>query len=76
MPREVSIPFDQRVWFRGQTGVSYKADVLYPWRNEWPETFVSGKPIKVTIPPFTVLVMQLAPGAAQRKSPGMAQPLL
>ena len=71
VPRRVSIPFDRSVWYRGESGVNYRAEVVFPWHNEWPASFVSGKPIEITIPPFTVMVMHLEPGASRGGVPAL-----
>jgi hypothetical protein len=70
-PQEVAIPFDKTVWYGGKQGVTYKAEVVFPWHNEWPETFVSGKPIEITIPPYTVMAMHLRPGRPKQPSPAL-----
>lgn len=76
VPRKVAIPFDQTVWYRGQTGVTFRADVVFPWHNEWPQAFTSGCPMQVTVPPYTVLVMHLEPGAMRGGTPGTVLPAL
>ena len=74
-PQTVTIPFDASVWFRAETGVSYRADVVFPWHGQWPEAFESGRPMTVTIPPFTIMVMHLEPGAVSAPAPAAVEPM-
>lgn len=61
---EVSVPFDQTVWYRGEFDKPFHMRVIYPYQAELPLMFMSGRLIKVTIPAYTLMTFQILPGAA------------
>jgi hypothetical protein len=65
---EISLPFDQSTLFRGEKGREFHAIVSYPYQAEWPGTFRSGEPMKLKVPGYSLLVMNLKPGT--NKTPG------
>jgi hypothetical protein len=61
---EITIPFDQSVWYRGAPDREFQADVVYPYQSPWPATFRSGQPIRLTVPGYSLMVFHLRPGRA------------
>jgi len=64
-PAEIVVPFDQSVWYRGEAGRKFHANVIYPYQAAWPAVFQSGEAMKLTVPGDTLLVMNLEPNAGQ-----------
>ncbi len=65
---EITVPFDQSVFYRELPGREFRACVIYPYRAQWPATFRSGEPIKILIPGDSLLVMNLEPGRTSSNS--------
>lgn len=73
IPQTFEAPFDKFVRYRGPAGRDYHARVIYPYVEELPDALVSGEPIKLTLPPVSVMVYELTPGKpspAQTAKPG------
>jgi hypothetical protein len=61
---EASIPFDASVWYRGPSGKPFHARVIYPYQTELATKFTSGRPIQLSVPPYTLVTVEIVPGAA------------
>jgi hypothetical protein len=59
---EINVPFGQSTWYRRASGKEFRAKVLYPYQGELAATFRSGEPIKLRVPGYTLMVLQLEPG--------------
>jgi hypothetical protein len=59
---EIIVPFDSSDWYRGATGTTFRARVIYPYQAEWPAEFTSGQPMHIIVPGYSVMTFQLAPG--------------
>jgi len=70
---EITVPFDQTVWYRSAPGKAFYAKVVYPYQGELAATFHSGEPIKLRVPGYTVMVLELQPGTGGKE---MAPPAL
>lgn len=58
---QVSVPFDQTVWYRGPGDRAFRGKIVYPYQAADHRTFRAGSPIQLSIPAYTVLVMHLEP---------------
>ncbi len=67
-PKKIDVPFDKSVGYRADRGKPFKGRVIYPHLERLPETFVSGKPIHLNIPPCSVMVYELGTDAAPAPS--------
>ena len=63
--REIVVPFDKSVRYRGETGRPFRGRVIYPFVQDLAVPFSSGTPIRLPIPGCTVLVCELEPGEAR-----------
>lgn len=62
----LTVPFDKRVvWYRGDEGRDFRGEVVYPYRGEMAEQFVSGKPMEIAISGYSTMVVHFAPGKAK-----------
>jgi len=73
----LDVPFDKSVWYRGERDVPFRARVIYPYQDDHPQAFASCKPMHVSVPGYTTLVMQLEAGqpkptAAEPSTPPIA----
>jgi hypothetical protein len=59
--RDIGIPFDKSVRYRGAAGREFHGRVTYPFVERMSDCFTSGKPIHLTVPGCTVLVCEIAP---------------
>ncbi|MBI9017499.1 MAG: hypothetical protein JEZ07_09595 [Phycisphaerae bacterium] len=64
-PQTINVPFDKTVWYRGPLGSKYHAEVIYPCQMAMPQTFISGQDMKITVPAYTTMVMELKHGQAK-----------
>lgn len=71
---QVTIPFDGSVWYRGRTGRTFHARMIYPYQAGYSGDFTSGQPMTIAVPAYTLLTLEIAPGAAP-SSPPTAVPL-
>ena len=60
----IRVPFDKSVRFRGDMGQPYRGRVIYPYVEQLPTQFASGKPLLFAVPGHTVMMVELQPGAA------------
>lgn len=59
---EIFVPFDQTTWYRGASGKAFHAKVIYPYQGDLGGTFRPGEPIKLHVPGYMVMVLQLEVG--------------
>lgn len=64
-PQLLRVPFDRASGFHGAAGKSYSARVVYPYHEEWPAGFVSGKTIEIEVPGYETMALEFAPGTAR-----------
>ena len=62
MSKRISVPFDKSVRYRGETGKSFKAYMIYPYVEAMTLELESGRPFEVDVPGCSVLVCELSPG--------------
>lgn len=60
--QQLIIPFNECADFYGRSGDTYKANVVFPYCDIYPETFISGKNITVAIPGYATMAMELVKG--------------
>ncbi|MCP4786814.1 MAG: hypothetical protein GY903_20550 [Fuerstiella sp.] len=58
----IDVPFDERVFFRGEKHTSYRARVIYPFVEKMPWRLTSGKDITIEAAGDTVTIYELDPG--------------
>jgi hypothetical protein len=73
--QSLEVPFDATVYYRGDSGQPYHARVVYPFIEEMPWTFTSGKPFSVEVPGDTALILEIEPGSATAKKAATPPPL-
>jgi hypothetical protein len=65
----VRVPFDKTVRYRGETGRPFRGRVIYPYVEELPAQFTSGQPLLLSVPGYTVMLIELEPGTAPEGVP-------
>ncbi|WP_183576523.1 hypothetical protein HDF18_21540 [Mucilaginibacter sp. X5P1] len=60
--QKLTIPFDKSIDFKGTVGVFYKANVVFPYQDEYPATFTSGKNIEINIPGYATIALEFEKG--------------
>ena len=58
------IPFNEATNFFGLKGSNYHAKVVFPYVNEYPSTFISGKDIEIILPGYATMAFELSEGKA------------
>src|SRR5439155_4964401 len=66
---QINVPFDQASWYRGAAGKDFHAKVVYPYQGELAATFGSGESIKLKVPGYMVMMLELEPGRAGAETP-------
>ena len=72
----IAVPFDKSVFYRGQAGRSFRGRVVYPYIEDLPSQFISGTPILLTVPGYSVMLVELEPGEALSLSPTQPEGLI
>jgi len=62
-PQTLRVPFNGRVYFRGEPGQPYRARAIYPYVEEMPWALRSGEEIMMETPGDTVTIYEIEPGA-------------
>ncbi len=65
----VRVPFDKSVLYRGPSGKSFRGRVVYPYFEDMPAQFTSGKPRPLSVPGYTVMIIEFEPGEASNRDP-------
>ena len=65
----IRIPFDKSMFYRGQADKPFRGRVIYPYVENLPDQFMSGKPILLGVPGYTVMLVELQPGQAPQVTP-------
>lgn len=73
--RGIELAFDKSVRYRGAPEREFRGRVVYPFVEDLPTRFVSGRPAAFEVPGCSVLVVELQPGAASAAEP-LAVPAL
>jgi len=60
---EALIPFDQSVWYRGPREKPFRARMIYPWQGDLPMPIVSGHGIRLKVPAYTLVTVDIRPSA-------------
>lgn len=60
----IRVPFDKSVLYRGPQGTAFTGRVIYPYVEAMPVQFVSGRPMLLSVPGYSVVVIELEPGEA------------
>lgn len=63
-PQELVMPFDRTINFPAAFGVSYHAAVMFPYQDVYPQTFVSGKTIRILLPGYATMAFEFEKGKA------------
>lgn len=71
-PQKLIIPFDKSIDFKGTPG-SYKANVVFPYQDEYPATFISGKNMEIDIPGYATVALEFEKGRSTKKFTPMPQ---
>lgn len=74
-PKTLNVPFDQRVYFRGNPGMPYKARCIYPFKEEMPWPLTSNEDFPVTLPGDSVMIFQVETGKPKKAERIKAKPL-
>ncbi len=69
--QSISVPFDRSVYYGGQPGRLFRGRVIYPFLEDIPAQFESGKPLLLKVPGYSVAVIELNPGKARDISPAV-----
>lgn len=69
----ISVPFDTSVSYGGQPGRLFRGRVIYPFLEDIPVQFESGKPLLLKVPGYSVAVVELSPGKAPDISPAVPE---
>jgi hypothetical protein len=65
----IRVPFDRSVLYRGPSGKPFRGRVVYPYLEDMPAQFTSGKPLLLSVPGYSVTLIELEPGAARDRAP-------
>ncbi len=65
----IRVPFDKSVLYRGPLGKPFRGRVVYPYSEDMPATLTSGEPMLLSVPGYTVMVIEFEPGEAHDNSP-------
>ena len=65
----IRVPFDKSVLYRGPSGRRFRGRVIYPFVEPMATSFVSGSPILLSIPGYSVMVIELEEGEASAAPP-------
>jgi len=63
-PQELVIPFDRSINFPAAFGAAYHAAVVFPYQDVYPQTFVSGKTIRILLPGYATMAFEFEKGKA------------
>jgi len=73
--QSIKVPFDKSVRYRGKPGRPFQGRVIYPFAEDLPAQFISGRPLPLTVPGASVMVLELRPGRARSSTPASVPPL-
>jgi len=73
--QSLEVPFDASVYYRGEPGRPYRARVVYPFIEEMPWSFTSGRAFSIDVPGDSILVMEIEPGDPLVERAAAASPL-
>jgi hypothetical protein len=65
----VHVPFDKSVLYRGPFGKPFRGRVVYPYVEDLAAQFASGQPLLLSVPGYTVMVIEFEPGEARDHAP-------
>lgn len=57
------IPFNQSVGYNGRVGIGFKANVVFPYQDQYSQAFVSGKDIKIELPGYSTMAIEFETGS-------------
>jgi acetyl esterase/lipase len=63
--QKLTVPFNSKVYFRGEDGETYRAKCIYPYIEEKPWKLMSGEEFEITIPGDCVMVYEIEEGEAK-----------
>lgn len=67
--KTIKVPFDKSVAYRGSPAKLFRGRIVYPYVEEIPTQFVSGRPLLFTIPGYSVMLIRLEPGEVSGGKP-------
>jgi hypothetical protein len=56
------VPLDDATLFPGKRGGTWRARVVYPWRQDLPDRLVAGEVAEISVPGYATLALELEPG--------------
>jgi hypothetical protein len=65
----IRVPFNKSVLYRGPSGKPFRGRVVYPYVEDMPAPLTSGEPMLLSVPGYTVMVVELEPGEARGRAP-------
>ena len=68
-------PFDATSLYRGKAGQSFRAKQVYPQAGDWPGSFRSGQPLRITLPGYQTVVIELSRGNGAKPPRAVAPPV-
>ena len=72
--QRIDVPFDKSVRYRGELGSRFQGRIIYPYVEQLPGTFVSGQPLRLTVPGCSVLACEFAPALGPAPSAATLPP--
>ncbi|MEW6752513.1 MAG: hypothetical protein AB1505_16225 [Candidatus Latescibacterota bacterium] len=60
----IRVPFDRTVHYRGPADQAFRGRVIYPYVEGIPAQFTSGQPLLLSVPGYTVMLIELERGEA------------
>ncbi len=65
----IRVPFDKSVFYRGKADKAFRGRVIYPYVEDLPMQFKSGEPILLSVPGYSVMLIEFRPGNAPQVTP-------
>jgi len=65
--QKLKVPFDERTGFAGTRKTAFVANVVYPYREQYPVNFESGSDIEIEVPGYSTLAFELQSGRVDAK---------
>jgi hypothetical protein len=63
--QKLIIPFDQSANFTAKAGEAYRANVVFPYQDAYPKSFISGKNIEIELAGYACMALELQKGIPQ-----------
>ena len=73
--QKLKIPFNKSIFFTGQIGQFFHANVVFPYVDQYPENFIAGKDIEITLPGYATMAFEFEKGKVGASIPLPAPPV-